>query len=92
MCSHLIMLLEALLLYFIVPSALLVGVRVAEVCPALRLQWTLPDPQLLGGPEDEVFYVISYNRTGAGGVRTNRSFGYNSSVTVSDIMSVTGWC
>lgn len=63
-----------------VPLAVVSNVRVVEVCPALRIEWSLPDPRLLGGPEEEVFYVVSY--APAGGIPTVEEFPYNSSVMV----------
>lgn len=55
-------------------------VQVVEVCPVLRVEWLPPNPLLLGGPEEEVSYVISY--APPGGIPVSETFLYTSSVTV----------
>lgn len=61
---------------------MVLNVEVVEVCPVLVVQWLTPDPSLLGGPEDQVDYVLAYTAT-EGGVNGTLTFSYNSSVTVS---------
>lgn len=51
------------------------------VCPSvgLRVEWSVQNPGLLGGPEQQVSYVLSSTSAPASGVKT---FPYNSSLTV----------
>ena len=65
-----------------VPGAVVVGVRVEVVCPsALRLWWTPPDSQLLGGPDMATRYLLTVTRDGEASM--NQTFPYDRSLMVS---------
>lgn len=68
----------------IVPDAPVDGLVVMEVCPAggLLVQWRSPDARLLGGPVEEVDYVLSYS-VQEDGIPVNITFSYNASLSVS---------
>jgi hypothetical protein len=67
----------------LVPSAAVEGLVVMEVCPAggLMVQWSAPDSRLLGGPVEDVQYVLSYSPQG--GSPSSSTFSYNTSLMVS---------
>ena len=46
--------------------------EILDQCPSssLRLSWRPPEPHLLGGPPEQVVYVVSY-RPGSGGSEVN---------------------
>lgn len=67
-----------------VPGAVVEGLRAEVVCPAtLQLLWRPVDATLLGGPENEIVYVVTF--TASGSQSRNQTFTYNSSLTVSQI-------
>ena len=72
-----------------VPSAVVESVEVVEVCPVLRVEWLTPDPQLLGGPEEQVAYVLTYTAT-EGGVSGMQTFSFSSSLMVSGGLRLAG--
>ena len=67
-----------------VPGAAVEGVVVSEVCPVggLLVIWCPPNSRLLGGPVEDVQYMLSYSAEG-GGFRGNSTFSYNASLSVS---------
>lgn len=62
----------------VVPGVVIEGLSVAAVCPSvgLRVEWSVQNPGLLGGPEQQVSYVLSSTSAPAS------TFPYNPLLTV----------
>ena len=68
----------------VVPGARVEGLRVDVVCPSgLRLLWEPPSQHLLGGPENETQYLLTF--TLSSGHNGRRTFDYSSMLSVSPL-------
>lgn len=68
----------------LVPGASVDGLVVMEVCPdGLTMEWRSPNPRLLGGPVEEVDYVLTSTSSPQDSVPVTATFSYDSSLTVS---------
>lgn len=64
------------------PQAVLEVTDVMEICPSgLLIRWTPPHPTLLGGPEDQVEYVLTFMAEGT--PVANVTFPFDPMLTVS---------